>query len=222
MVYRCLVLGAWCLVSCGNARLRALCCCRKLSMQSSGEPRGVARLLPKVARALERPDGVGALVSCGNAASFLASCVFAATRAFVPSALCPLWLQETVNACPLAAENCSSARALEREDGSLIDSLKSLSRSGIRGCGSQPSSVVRGIAAVAPSRSRSGNGRSATPPSSPSVVLWPMAYGKGPRAQEQQREEGEIDGAYILECFPILAVCRAWCSLVVALSYVEP
>ena len=49
-----------------------------------------------------------------------------------------------------------------------------------------------------------------------------MAYGKGPRAQEQQREEGEIDGAYILECFPILAVCRAWCSLVVALSYVEP
>ena len=40
-----------CLVSCGNARLRALCCCRKLTMQSSGEPRGVARLLPKVVRA---------------------------------------------------------------------------------------------------------------------------------------------------------------------------
>ena len=32
VVYRCLV-------SCGNARLRALRCCRKLSMQSSGEPR---------------------------------------------------------------------------------------------------------------------------------------------------------------------------------------
>ena len=44
-----------CLVSRGNARLRALCCCRKLPMQSSGAPRGVARVLPKVARAARPP-----------------------------------------------------------------------------------------------------------------------------------------------------------------------
>ena len=41
-------------------------------MQSSGEPRGVARLLPKVARALERSSDRMASVSRGNAASFLA------------------------------------------------------------------------------------------------------------------------------------------------------